>query len=303
MGTKGDGQFQRYKIIGVILLIVTLFMVFTEAFKSGSSMEGSREGIDNYNSVRELMENSSINLDFPSFVLNQQNVEVRSFMGSLVEMGNEQFVLKAANFIDVKADPLGLYEQAATDKSFTSKGSINYVRYRLGYPNYENCTLINWCTDTTSYGMMLPDVYDEEYIFNLLEINKDIYTEQANIDEALMDNKDNTQNTQDDNIKYIAIAGKYGIGLPILKSNINLYDYDGYTIAYIDKTSCFILVYNDFDINNKTFDQHESIILDSGIVMYYKEDNPFEDNSIAYSDYSNILSAIDNNLITFKYLD
>lgn len=246
-----------------------------------------------YDSLEDAEKTLSFEPDIPEYVRNHDELQIRVNMGQILELGGSTFVFKAASYVDVNADPLGLYEKADTDNKYTVENSntnIDYFRYRQGYSGYETCTIINWCTDEVAYGMLINGNKSVDETLEIIGLTKD---ELRDIEEEISDNTKSITNTNEYNLD-----NKYIINLPEFKSDVTQIDNNGYTAFYFNKKLVFVVLYNDLDIDTKAFDGQSEAIIGNGIVIKYLTENPFETSDDAYYDYNNFINTIDNILVT-----
>lgn len=277
-------------ILLVLLLISIVFIVLVEtgAFKISKSNNKTVK----YNTLNEAISKVNFNVQLPNMITNDVNAEYRVTNGSFLEIGSETFVLKASKLVDFNADPLALYEKTTEDYKYTVENSnISYFRYRLNYPEFENCTIMNWVQGDTAYGIILSSIYKEEELLNILGITKD------NIKVFNTENIDKTDITYNRTL----IANKFTVDIPKFTTEFKTVDLDGKTICYIDNTKVFIFIYNDYDIDTDTFGGQSEIIIDDKMVLRYLSENPFENGSSAYNDYNIFIDTVNDIVNSIKY--
>lgn len=166
--------------IAVVLLSLTLCVLFIQAYKSGISMSNKNNSIKEYNSIEKLLKSTSLDIELPKFIENETGLVIEDTMGKIIKIYNENFVIKIASFVDNMADPLGLYEISEIDNKYSIENentNIKFFRYRVGYKEYKNSTIINWCTDTTAYGLMLGKKLNEDEALEIIGIERDILSD------------------------------------------------------------------------------------------------------------------------------
>lgn len=277
-------------ILLVLLLISIVFIVLVEtgAFKISKSNSKTVK----YNTLNEAISKVNFNVQLPNMITSDTKAEYRVTNGSFLEIGSETFVLKASKLVDFNADPLALYEKTTEDYKYTVENSnISYFRYRLNYPEFENCTIMNWVQGDTAYGIILSSIYKEEELLNILGITKD------NIKVFNTENIDKTDITYNRTL----IANKFTVDIPKFTTEFKTVDLDGKTICYIDNTKVFIFIYNDYDIDTDTFGGQSEIIIDDKMVLRYLSENPFENGGSAYNDYNIFIDTVNDIVNSIKY--
>ena len=290
MAKKESGLKFSTVILLVLLIISIVFIVLVEtgAFKIHNNTNKTVE----YTNLNEAIDNVDFNVQLPSIVTSEKSAEYRVTNGIFLEIGSETFVLKASKLVDFNADPLALYEKTTEDFKYTVENSnISYFRYRLSYPEFENCTIMNWVQGDTAYGIILSSIYKEEELLDILGITKD------NIKAYNIENKDKAD------IEYNStlIANKFTVDIPRFTTEFKIIDLDGKTICYIDNTKVFIFIYNDYDIDTDTFGGQSEIIIDDKMVLRYLSENPFENGSSAYNDYNIFIDTVNDIVNSIKY--
>jgi hypothetical protein len=295
---KRDNK-RKAVIIVIATLIVICGLLALIGYSSGINGESSNnKNIKTYDSssIDKAVSSFSFKIDIPDIVRQEQDLEIRNIMGQIIEIGDENLVFKAASFVDNNADPLGLYDEAEIQNEYnvvSDNTDITFFKFRLNYEDYENCTLINWCTNETAYGLMLGYVITEDEALNILGIDREWLTD-ISIEEV--EEEVTTENTDEYNLN-----NKLSIQLPEFSSEIQQIDMDGYTIFYMDKTMVFVVIYNDYDIDNDAFSGQSEYVVDNKTVIKYLSENPFDQGTNAYNDYDLFIGTIDNIAQTIIY--
>ena len=182
--------------LGIILSIAMIFVMFI-GYKSGISRES--DYIQRYKNLNELKADITFELDVPSFIYTEDNLEISSVMGKIIEIRNENFRLKASEFIDDNADVLGIYDKLTIDNKYDVTNNINgitYYRYRFSGMQ----TIINWVKYNTSYGMVLDKEVSNEDVLSMLGINME---ETSEYKEKTVEKLDSTwQILENSNVKF-----------------------------------------------------------------------------------------------------
>lgn len=284
----------------VAIIAVISYITFMGALKDGVTLNNdSRNGIDNVKSIEELQNKVYFKLDIPSFVTEtDEELNINVVAGQVVSINTTYFVIKASPFVNVKADILGLYEESELDEAYdVTNSDIIYFEYRQGYKDYKNCTIINWCTNETSYGLMIEDDISFDRALEIVGIDS------SNLCET---NETNTENgsavsyNTDDFIEYI-IDDQLIIKLPQFKGDVTHIDNDGVAAFFSGDALLFLVVYNEKDIQEGTYSEQSVIDVSDDIKIYYSSDNTYDQGSDAYIDYELMLLTIDNIGMTIMY--
>lgn len=281
-----------FKSKWTIIVILAVMLSLGLYFVTQGGKPKTNTSIKYYDSLEDAEKTLSFEPDIPEYVKNHDELQIRVNMGQILELGESTFVFKAASYVDVNADPLGLYEKADTDNKYiveNSNTNISYFRYRQGYSGYETCTIINWCTADVAYGMLINGNKSIDETLEIIGLTKD---KLRDIDE-ISDNTKSITNTNE-----YSLDNKYIIKLPEFKSDVTQIDNNGYTAFYFNKKLVFVVLYNDLDIDTKAFDGQSEAIIGNGIVIKYLTENPFKTSDDAYYDYNNFINTIDNILVT-----
>lgn len=283
--------------IGVWLMIAIIavisYIAFMGALKDGVTLNNdNRNGVNNIESIEELQDKVYFTLDIPSFVTEtDEELNIKVIAGQVVSINTTTFVLKASSFVDVEADILGLYEESKIDKTYNVNDSnIIYFEYRQGYKDYPNCTIINWCTNETSYGLMIEDDISLDKALEIIGVDSD------NISTYIKTNIENESTVSyntDDFIEYI-IDDQLLIKLPQFKGNVTHIDTAGVSAFFSGDTLLFLVVYNEKDIQEGTYSEQSVIDVSDNIKIYYSDNNTYDKGSDAYSDYELMLLTIDD---------
>lgn len=272
------------RILLVVLVItgLALFLIIMRGLSGGFNSDNSGKGIETYDSIEEMLKDTNMKPNIPEFMYTDK-VQAQVTLNKIIEINNGDAVLKIAYFVGENADPLGLYEHSENvEKYFFSANEtgIPEVIIRTGYSEYPECTLVNWWDSTYTYGLMLEGDYTLDDVLALLNIDKEYLSISDSVEEDT------------DTVNY-RLGDKFSVKLPKFGSEVAFQDFDGYTSIYFDKTLCAIFVYNDYDVDNNTFDGQKELKINDSLYLYYREDNPFDSNSEAFIDYNKFLNTID----------
>lgn len=278
-------------LIMYLLCGILLVLLFSGSFKDGiNTVNTNKDGVTTYKSLADAQK--VLDIELPETLDVSDIKEVRSIMGRLTEILSGDYVLKISPFVNVNADPLGLYEKPEVRELYNIKGSdITFIKYRTGYPGYENCTLFNWCTSSTSYGMMHNETLSLDECLDFIGVDKDklsVYTEENQSDaEELRE-----QSTIDWEFYSFGMNEELSIELPKLESEIETLNFDGYTIFFLNKTRFMVVLYNDYVIDQDLFKGQGDIKVNDSLSLRYLIQNEFQQETQEYNDYNVILNNI-----------
>lgn len=277
-------------LIGIMASIFAVVMTMILC-KPGMNIESSKKAgkISEYTSIEQFRQKQNLEFDLPLRVAELFNSDIQAtvMMGNFIEVYSaEKAILKISNFVDIHADPLGLYEKCESEHEYLVKGSsINYFKYRTGYKEFENCTIVNWCNAEKSYGLIVDGILTEDDIIALLEFDPD------NISAYTADNQ-NGQEDQDGEHKVLNINKNLTMTIPSVNSVVNVVDRDelGYAEIYLDDVLSFVVIYDtDSDIS---MTGNEIKNETNGVVIKYSDGEQFEIGSEAQSSFGIIVNKI-----------
>lgn len=290
--------------IGVWLMVAIIaiisYIAFTGALKDGVTLnKDNNSSINNVENLDELQNKVSFNINIPAFVTeSNEELSISVIAGQVVSINTTYFVLKASPFVDVKADILGLYDEASTDESYSVDNSeITYFRYRQHYTEYPSCTILNWCTDETTYGLMIEDDVTLDNALQIIGIEKD---KLSNYNDDNNTKQNTVSNNVDDFVEY-TIDNKLTVKLPEFTGNVTHVDTNGVSAFFSGDTLLFLVVYNEKDIQEGTYSEQSVVDVSNDIKIYYDSNNTYDPDSDAYRDYELMLSTIDDIGTTIVY--
>lgn len=291
MKDKKSSHISVWLMIAIIAVIS--YIAFMGALKDGVTLNNdNRNGVNNIESIEELQDKVYFTLDIPSFITEtDEELNIKVIAGQVVSINTTTFVLKASSFVDVEADILGLYEESKIDEAYNVNNSnIIYFEYRQGYKDYPNCTIINWCTNETSYGLMIEDDISLDRALEIIGIDSNNI---STYNEANVENESTVTYNTDDFIEYI-IDNQLIIKLPQFKGNVTHVDTAGVSAFFSGDTLLFLVVYNEKDIQEGTYSEQSVIDVSDNIKIYYSDNNTYDKGSDAYDDYELMLLTIDD---------
>jgi len=296
--SKGTGR-----VINIILLIAfigaTVLMV--TAYKGGLNMETSQSKKDiQYSNIKSILgDNGALGgtVELPYFIDRDSEVKATSSMGLFLQIIGDHYVLKVSEFVDINADPLALYESSndeidnkyILDISNDEYSNLTFFRYRTGVENLTHCTVVNWVNGDNAYGIIFDDIYDEDSILDLFNIERgsleDYVEDEVEVEDATTLSNEYT------------FGDKVVLTFPTFNSDIKNLDMGGKEVFYMGDKMVFAIVYNDFDIDSDFLggQGEKEIILENGekVVIRYLLDNPFIEGSDEYIDYNTFLDNLD----------
>ena len=290
MSDKKQSRIKLWLIAGVLLAISSI--VFMGAMKDGMTTTKSSKVIDNVSSINDLQRKVNFKLDVPSYVTDTKDkLQIEVVAGQIAQINTEKFVFKASYFVDNDADILGLYEKSKTEKKYNVNDSdIKYFKYRQGYKDYPNCTLLNWCTDETTYGLMIEDDISFEKALDIIGIDK------KNISEVK--DTESTESTDNTELKEYKLTDNLSIDMPEFKQEIRVEDLGDQVAVYAGNALLFVAAVNNAEVDLGPSDDASVIDAGNGTKIYYNKDNTYDPGTDDYSDYELWLSTIDSALKT-----
>ena len=283
----------------IALIAVISYFAFMGALKDGITLnKDNGNGVTNVTSLSELKDKVYFELDIPSYVTDaDEELHIEVVAGQVVVINNTKFVMKASIFANVNADILGLYEKSNVEKCFfVNNSNIIYFKYRQGYNDYPNCTIINWHTNETSYGLMIEDNVSFSDALSIIGIDE------LQLSEDVIESNTEDRTKYDVNeFKEYMIEDKIYIKLPHFSGCITHVDTYGVSAFFADDTLLFLVVYNDEDIQNNTYSEQSVVNVSDSIKIYYDSINTYDKGSDAYSDYELMLLTIDDIAKTIVY--
>ncbi len=296
MDQKEQGSHSGLIFVAIVVLCLCVFVAIHQV-TGGFTGQGMNNNVKTYESMSKLIGSYSLKLNIPDKFVNTPIVEAKKVLGSTAEVYSESFVLKISTLVDYKADILGLYESCETDEGYYVGGSnaLKYFRYRKGYPEYEHCTIINWCDESMTYGIMLADVYDIDAVLDIFGIKKENLIPVENETSS----KDENEETDENVFKYT--GEKFDIELVKLSADYNIQEIG--SVAYIryNEQTFGIIVCSIEDFNN-FYDQEntEAIQFENNCYLLYRKLNSFDENSQDYNDYNKFINTINGISISIK---
>lgn len=290
MSDKKQSRIKLWLIAGVLLAISSI--VFMGAMKDGMTTTKSSKAVDNVSSINDLQRKVNFKLDVPSYVTDTKDkLQMEVVAGQIAQINTDKFVFKASYFVDNDADILGLYEKSKTEKKYNVNDSdIKYFKYRQGYKDYPNCTLLNWCTDETTYGLMIEDDISFEKALDIIGIDK------KNISEV--NDTESTESTDNTELKEYKLTDNLSIDMPEFKQEIRVEDLGDQVAVYAGNALLFVVAVNNAEVDLGSSDDASVIDAGNGTKIYYNKDNTYDPGTDDYSDYELWLSTIDSALKT-----
>lgn len=271
------------------VLVATSHTVFIQATRNGVQLnDKNNKAVSTYDSIAEFVSDCDLDLSIPDYVLNLDNLKYENTYNQIYSIYNDTNVLKVSAFIDVNADPLGLYEEASIDNKYEVEDSeITFFRYRYTYKDFPNCTIINWCTNEISYGLMIEKEITEDEALAIINLSR----ENISILDGSTDNSSGTE--EELSYKQYTINNSIKVLLPDVESEIIQQELDGAEAFYMNNKPMMIVVYDKEVIKSEAYRSNTYKTSDKGIEIDYNSENPFEEDSSEYGDYEAFLSSIE----------
>lgn len=269
-------------IVGIILIAMVI-MLASVSMKAGTTQSSSYKV--KVNSLDEIKRKVSFELDFPSFIYNEDNLNIECIMGQIVEISNERITLKASNFVDNNADVLGLYEEDyeidEKHEYVENQQNISFFRYRSS----ESTTVINWVKNNTAYGISINENLDIGEAKKLIEIDTYALVDIAKEQET--NNKDEYEMLESQNVKYK------------LPSDINITAErvaDEAIYYLIDNNVALIVAYNNPDKYVEATKDNCITKLFNGVYFIYTTEDKLTEEQRSSEDYCKFMELLDETL-------
>lgn len=283
MKKNKSSHFAIWLIIAFIAVIS--YIAFVQYAKNGINIKKNLKNVTTYESIQDMVDESSMNISIPDYILSlNEELTIQSISEQLYDIHGTTFALKICPFIDVGVDPLGLYEESNIDKSYNvSNSDITYIRIRQEYSEYPNCTIINWCTNKVSYGLLLEDKLTDDNIFEILNINN------KNI--KIIDNTKENKNTNTGESKEFKIGDKFIVKLPEFSTDVTYAEKDDEYIIMTGDTILFSIIKSN---QAKDYNKYCYTDINNEYAIKYSINNIYSNESESYYDYEKLLSTIDD---------
>ena len=280
------------KIITIIVCLL-IFLLVSLGLKNAFNIN-INQYTNNFNSIPELINSTSFNLDIPEFIYKENNLDINSILGQIINISNEEIEFKASIWVDNSADPLGIYDKALNERMFrASELGITFLKYRED----DKSTVINWVKQGTSYGCKFNKKLKLEEALDLLDIDiskLEVYNEEKNEQEVKVDDADNTVVIDEANIKYTL----YYCGDKLTTQNIT----NDSKLYFINNKLALIVCYNN---PNKYLEKYKDKVEYeefNGVYFIYIKENPFNTSDEGFNDYKAFLDTIDDMLDSIDVL-
>ena len=276
-------------VIKYIVVIILLFAVITIIINilDNTTIYVTNNNEKEYNSINEI---NNPNIKIPKFIVNQNNLNIKESYGRLIQINNNDLILKIDQFIDIDADILGIYSESdIDDKYIVSNNSISYLRYRTGNKDYKESTIVNWVNGQYTYGLMMNGLISLSDALKLLNINEN------DINKTIIKNSNDEDINSEknglnfDTINY-SIDNKTSIVLPKFNSNYSIKDLDNTIICTIDDKIIFGIT--DID-SHGVLDNQGIKNINSTKCIKYRLDNPFKEGTTQFDDFNNLMTIIE----------
>lgn len=254
-----------------------------------------------YSSIEDLNKNFYVTVYMPEDLLNSEGLTYEVYNNQVASIYNSDFVLKATAVLDENADVLGLYGASTTEKFFRNSeaesGEIISVRYRTGYEQYPHCTLLNYCTDTVSYGLMVEETMTVEEAFTLLGISQEEY-KIIQDDENIEEETGKVWFSSEMGDKYIRFAlPDDEVDTTMGTTFYNDVEYvvtDVMLTLRIQDETILMFVASDSIDGQALPENGVREELDNGLTLVYRTDNPFEEGTQQCEEVQRIQDNIDS---------
>lgn len=307
--------------VAVISVLIAGLMI--SAYKSGFGMKSESNGAKFYDSIDELISDTSFPLTIPSYISNQQELTIGSILGQLVEISNDEVLLHASVWVDDLADPLGIY---GADKEslqeyvveHSNNADIHYVNTKSLHDGNDTYTLIHWCSYETSYGLKIRGELSAEEAFNLIEVPyskasllsnddrrglKERGGQSGQSEQLAGASEDSTEHTEeadgsedksdDGSFLVEGVWYRYRVYLP--KNKVSIQTNEQADLYYLNDKLILVVAYDGNDIYKEAYyknsDVQTRVFDEDGITFIFITENPFDGDGTA--DFENFINNVD----------
>lgn len=282
--------------IAAITAVIGFICFIIMAYK-GIDIQRGKEDIQEieYKNINELLESNHFSLNIPRYVKNYKKDKLNitytdnGYTKEILIYSNE-FVFKASPYIADDADVLNLYDnKAVIDNEYSTeeKSNILYYRFRQQCKDYENCTVLNWTTSNTMYGLIIDKKIDNDKAKDIVEIDNNTKLK------PIIRNKTKKNFDEDSVFKRVTLkSDKYTISaiMPILSSNYTLEDLDNILIITYGKRNILAITDNKKEVDKLKL-KYKNIDNKHYAVMYGLDN--IDSNDEYANDYDTILKNLD----------
>lgn len=280
----------RLFIIAATLLIALIIIV---KIADSGVLVNKHTGETKYNSLDELR--ASVDFDFyvPEVITNSKIKSYTNEFGLVAYIQCSDKAFKVSQFNSYDVDNLNLYEESAVDNYYKvtneNKNGIKYLRYRQGYDNDNNITILTWFTDKLEYSMIVYEPAGLTEMLNKAEIS-DIEFEVTTVDamnSTIKINEEETSNksetAEDESTEAANLVKGYNRFTWKVKNREIIIPEDD-SVSFIKQSNSLNIFRNSENIANLYIMENNKVNVD-----FEKEENISENNKEYYEVLKEVL--------------
>lgn len=275
-----------HKLVILMIILIVVIIALVKIADSGV-LVNSHKGETEYKSLDELK--ASVDFDFyvPEVITNSKIKSYTNEFGLVAYVQCSDKAFKASQFSNYNVDNLNLYEESTVDNYYKvtneNKHSIKYARYRQGYENDNNITILNWFTDKIEYSMIVYEPAELTEMLDKAEIS-DIEIEVTTLDDmnsTLETSEEETSSNSDEaengSTEAVTVAEGYnGFVWKVKNREVTIPEDDN--VSFIKQSSSLNIFRNSENIANLYIMENNKVVVD-----FEKEENISEKNKEYYN--------------------
>ena len=274
----------------LIILMVVLIVIIVALVKIADSgvLVNNHKGETEYKSLDELKASVEFEFYVPEVITSSKIKSYTNEYGLVVYIQCSDKAFKVSQFSNYEVDNLSLYEASTVDNYYKvtneNNHSIEYVRYRQGYEDDNNITILAWFTDKLEYSLVVYEPADLLEMLNKAEIS-DIEFEVTTLEDMnnTLETSDTTQEETSDKAEeaskvyegynnFVWKAGNTEVTIP-----------EDNSVSFIKQSNSLNIFRNSENIANLYIMENNKIV-----VGFEKEENISENNK----EYYNIIKEV-----------
>lgn len=273
----------RLIIIMVILIVVIVALV---KIADSGVLVNSHNGEKEYKSLDELKASVDFEFYVPDIITSSKIKSYTNEYGLVAYIQCSDKAFKVSQFSNYEVDNLSLYEESTVDNYYKvtneNNHSIEYVRYRQGYEEDSNITILTWFTDKLEYSLVVYEPADLLEMLNKAEIS-DIEFEVTTIEEmnSTLETSDtaNEETSKSDEETSKSDKNYEGYNNFVWKAgNVEVKVPEDDNVSFIKQSNSLNIFRNSENIANLYIMENNKIVVD-----FEKEENISENNKEYYN--------------------
>lgn len=297
--------------IKAIAVVITLLLALL--FIKGYMGEKNTKGIVEYDSLNSLRQHVTSTIEIPTLLDSCTNIKADIIAGVIVEVHSDEMEFRAVDWVNDKADPLGIYDKPEKEQNDVEYKrlddneslDITFFKYRL----YNDYTVVNWVKQGMAYEIKFNSIVDMQTALNSLALNIDGLTliEHDNT-ESIEDNTESAESSTEiaesntENWEYIKSKNiKYSV--PNKEYIRKIYSADEVIYYTIDNHNILAVVYNNVDKYIKEYSKDTNYCEFNGVYFMYSTVNPFDEGTDSFNNYNDFMSTMSDILSSINNIE